>query len=205
LDRTGQEFCRAERVGTGHGVVQNMHCRSRAHRQSVTNADGDVADAHRHKRHCAAVLLGQTQPLFHGAGRSGIKFVRHTLAHHAFGVRVDFDGDGAGGNYFTANDNVQCFALPWNSDLTVADKQRRLENPGAFDKPLADAMLNAAQASHSFTLPSMTTSKISLQSAIDWSTIFGSSLRCGMPAPTAFFIPWMNSLNCWSNASVLGA
>ena len=37
----------------------------------------DVADAHRHKRHCAAVLFGQAQPFFHRARGRRIELVRH--------------------------------------------------------------------------------------------------------------------------------
>ena len=51
----------------------------------------------------------------------------------------------------------------------------------------------------------MTTSKISLQSSIALSTVFGSSLRWGKAEFTAPFRAWINSLNCWSKASVLGA
>src|SRR4029079_2734161 len=94
--------------------------------------------------------------------------------------------------------------------ISAANKQKRLYVKAPLTKIGSEAAGSdrpgsVGYESHSFTLPSITTSKISLQSAIDWSTIFGSSLRCGMPAPTAFFSAGINSLNCWSNASVLGA
>ena len=123
LDRRGQQFCRRQRVGTGHRVVENMHRRRHAHRQRVADADGYIAGAHGHQYDLAAMFLDQTQPFFHRARRHRIELVGHALAHHAFVVGVELDDDRARGNDFTADDDVQCFALPWkNSPVTNTTK-----------------------------------------------------------------------------------
>ena len=46
LDGRGQQFGGGQGVRSGHGVIENMHRRSRAHRQRVADADGHVADPH---------------------------------------------------------------------------------------------------------------------------------------------------------------
>ena len=93
LDRRGQQLCRRQRVGTGHGVVENMHRRSHPHRQSVANSDGRVARPHGDQRHRTAMLFRETQTFLHGARRHRIELMRYALAHHALAVSVELDDD----------------------------------------------------------------------------------------------------------------
>src|SRR6266850_216125 len=100
-----------------------MHRRGRAHRQGIANTNGRIAGAHSDERYSAAVFFREAQPFFYRARGSRIELVRHPLARHALGIRIDFDGYGTGGNHLTADNNVQC-ASPYLK-TSAADKQTK--------------------------------------------------------------------------------
>src|SRR5215475_3572165 len=75
-----------------------------------------------------------------------------------------------------------------NNGLRYDEGAIRIKAPRRYGK-LAELEIRwrPGYYSHSLTLPSMTTSNISLQSAIALSTTLGSSLRCGIAEFTAPF------------------
>jgi hypothetical protein len=70
------------------------------------------------------MFFSEAQSFFDGAGGRRVELVRDAFAYHPFCIRIDFYGHGAGGNDFTANDNIQRVSPGLKSP--TADKQRRL-------------------------------------------------------------------------------